>query len=241
MNILKAITPKHLAVSAQSLAYIAALVPHIKVQLEALLPQRQHVLLNDLDTVVEDYNANLGKIDERIISIMEDVIKTLCSKINEINWDQPPPSSDPSNYMVELVKNTKKLHSSVKKFFFAEKIKSLFAAIFSKYNQYLEAQYLNLKLYSSHGKNRLLFDVKYYISNLSSLEWVDSPGNMLEVVVNNIRIRDVKEKSLPSVPPANPSSSQQNQSHAAQSITSRTTAMFSGLTNAVKPKVMGSQ
>ncbi len=37
---------------------------------------------------------------------------------------------------------------------------------------------------------RLLIDVQYFIGALSALDGVDGPGNHLEVVVNNIKIKD---------------------------------------------------
>lgn len=47
---------------------------------------------------------------------------------------------------------------------------------------------------------RLLIDVQYLMQKLSSLDGVDGPGNHLEVVVNNIKIKDRRMSSVP--PPA---------------------------------------
>ncbi len=83
------------------------------------------------------------------------------------------------------------------------------------YNKRLEQELGRLELYSSSGKNRcvslqwrlniihtdrLLTDVQFFISVLTSLDHIDGPGNRLEVVVNNIRIRDRRDKnSAPSL------------------------------------------
>ena len=89
-------------------------------------------------------------------------------------------------------------------------LQDLFSQIFDIYNKKLESQLSKLDLYSGTGKNRYflvckpsftyrsaMIDVQYYIQVLSSLDFVDGPGTRLEVVVNNIRIRDRRERGPP--------------------------------------------
>jgi vacuolar protein sorting-associated protein 54 len=257
LNVLKGnvIKPTHLSLAAQSLGVFVALIPFFKKRLEQSLPQRQQMLLNDFDPVVEDLLSNQEKIYSRMVTIMDSLLKEKCSKISEVNWDDAPAKDsqqEASTFMVELVSNTKKLHHVIKKFLFPERVKTIFIEIFDIYNKFLEQQYSKIALYTSSGKSRLLIDVQFYISNLSSLEYTDGPGNSLEVVVNNIRIRELREKErdrkekplpAPSFTTTSGSSNASsgmpasNVAQSAASLASKANSFFSGLPNLGKPKV----
>jgi hypothetical protein len=49
-----------------------------------------------------------------------------------------------------------------------------------------------------------LIDVQYLITELSSLDGVDGPGNHLEVCVNNIKIKDKRTRGASLVPSLSP-------------------------------------
>ena len=61
---------------------------------------------------------------------------------------------------------------------------------------------------------RLLIDVQYLISQLSSLEGLDGPGNHLEVCVNNMKIKDRRTNTTQKNPQSivKPNSGQSSQS-----------------------------
>jgi len=64
--------------------------------------------------------------------------------------------------------------------------------VLTNYTTRLEKELGTVEIYSSNAKNRLLIDFQYYIQKLSLLDGIDGPGNRLEVVVNNITIKENK-------------------------------------------------
>jgi len=64
--------------------------------------------------------------------------------------------------------------------------------VLTSYTNRLEKELGTIEIYSSNAKNRLLIDFQYYIQKLSILDGVNGPGNKLEVVVNNIAIKEKK-------------------------------------------------
>lgn len=201
---LKSINAKHLALAGQSLGFVMALIPYAKKDIERYLPAKQQALVNDFDRVHQDYKNNQDIVFERIVTIMEERIGMHIKDINKIDWDKEPGAdaakdSEPSEYMKNLVKDTVKLHKIVRKHLSPDAVKGIFANIFPMFQKTLEETFNHIDLFTSHGKNRVLMDVQYYVNILSSLEWINGPGNQLEVVVNNIRIKDKREKLAPPV------------------------------------------
>ena len=83
--------------------------------------------------------------------------------------------------------------------------------IFDFYNLRLEEELKKVDFFTSAGKSKLLAEVQYFIENLSLLEQVDGPGNHLEDVVNNIKIKDKRLQQAQGTV-KNPSTSGSNQS-----------------------------
>ena len=89
-----------------------------------------------------------------------------------------------------LVKETSTLHKVLAKYLSNDTLKAIMSDVFKAYSAKLEEEFKKLDLFSSAGKNRLLIDVQYYIEKLSALDGTDGPSNHMEVVVNNIKIKD---------------------------------------------------
>lgn len=85
-------------------------------------------------------------------------------------------------------------------------MRTILSQIFRCYVLRLEEELRGVELFSSAAKNRLLIDIQYLITQLSSLDGVDGPGNHLEVCVNNIKIKD-KRNYVPAAPRSNVSAS----------------------------------
>ena len=140
---------------------------------------------------------------------MSDRISVHASNMAKIVWDSPATTDfvekdGVSVHMALVIKETTTLHRVLSKYFPSEPLKLIMTQIFRSYNQRLEEEYRRIDLFSSAGKNRLLIDAQYYISQLSSLEGVDGPGNQIEVCVNNIKIKDKRTYVPPAPPKTNP-------------------------------------
>ncbi|KAJ3218840.1 hypothetical protein HDU67_003795 [Dinochytrium kinnereticum] len=153
---LKNINAGHIALAAQSLGVIIALIPYVKQVVEKHLPAKQQILASDFDRISK-----------------------------AINWDKPEPKdilSDEAGSvpMSQLVKETVTLHRVLSKYLEVDTLRKILGNVFRLYNNKMEEEFKGIELFTSAGKN----------SQLSSLDNVDGPGNHLEVVVNNIKIKD---------------------------------------------------
>ncbi|KAL7750055.1 hypothetical protein RI367_004570 [Sorochytrium milnesiophthora] len=205
---LKNITAKHLALAAQSVGAVGALVPYVKSTLSNFVPIKHSVLLNDLDKVAKDLHEHQVEIYNKLVSIMQERAIAHTKAIATTDWDAPAqlgPNQEmlPSSYMEQLVKETTTLHKVLGKYLPIDIVKRVLGEIFICYGIKLEDELKRLDIYTSVAKNRLLFDAQYYVQRMSALEGIDGPGNQLEVVVNNMRIKDKRSifKTGPSTSP----------------------------------------
>ncbi|KAJ3102306.1 hypothetical protein HDU97_000663 [Phlyctochytrium planicorne] len=192
---LKNINAGHISLAAQSLGSLVALVPYVKQVIEKHLPPKQQILASDFDRIAKDYTEHQSELFAKLISIMHERLCVQSDLLIAINWDKPDakdvvadePASTP---MLNLVKETVTLHRVLSKNLDTDSLRKILGNVFRLYNTKLEEELKGVELFTSAGKNRLLIDVQYFISQLSSLTNVDGPGSHLEVVVNNIKIKD---------------------------------------------------
>ncbi|KAJ3396863.1 hypothetical protein HDU92_001697 [Lobulomyces angularis] len=190
---LKNITARHIALATQSLGVIVYIIPHLKTALSLRLPPKQQVLLTDFDRLLRDYREHQNELYFKLVSIMQERLQVHSKNMLAINWDFPDSKDFEENCSVamsNLVKETCTLHKVLAKYLNTETLKKIMSEVFKAYSIKLEEDLKRLDLFSSGGKNKLLIDVQYYIEKLSGLDLIDGPGNHMEVVVNNIKIKD---------------------------------------------------
>lgn len=112
-----------------------------------------------------------------------------------LNWDEPDPKefspeSGVSNNICGLVKETCNLYKVLIKYLFIQTAKNIMTDIFTFYDSKLEEEFKKINFYSSSGKGRLLKEIGYYLEALGNLPHIDGPSNHLEIVLNNIKIKD---------------------------------------------------
>ncbi|KAJ3178270.1 hypothetical protein HDU85_005267 [Gaertneriomyces sp. JEL0708] len=204
---LKNISAKHIALAAQVLGVVIAVMPHLKEKIKASLPPKQQILLGDFDRLLRDYKDHQGELYGKLLSIMEDFCLSQCERLQNIKWDEPEPSQfnneeGASVYMVDMVRQTATLHKVLNRYLPSDTMKSIMNNIFKLYNHRLGDKFKDVDLFSGAAKNRLLIDVQYLIQKLSALDGVDGPGNHLEVLVNNTKIKDKRAQIVLPLPPA---------------------------------------
>ena len=217
---LKNITARHISLTSQTLGAVIAIIPNIKTTLETYLPPKQQVLLGDFDRLCKDYCDHQNELHTKLISIMQDRLVMQIQKLLIIQWDNPD-SKDMSTEtnvsisMTNLVKDTVNLYKVIIKTLPLKTSRFIMNEIFCNYNKKLEEELKKIDFFTSGGKSRLLAEVQYLIEALSALEDIDGPGNNLEVIVNNIRIKDKRQTNLN---PSKPSSSSTNASNASNTL-----------------------
>ncbi|KAJ3158393.1 hypothetical protein HDU86_002859 [Geranomyces michiganensis] len=192
---LRNISAKHIALAAQAIGVFIAVIPHIKDRIQAYLPPKQHVLLGDFDRLLRDYKDHQSELYAKLTSIMEDFCMSQSDQLQAIDWDNPDPAqlspAEPaSGATLEIIKRTMVLHKVLARYLPVETMRSVMVGVFKAYNQCIGDKLQKVSLFTGAGKNRLLIDVQYLIQQLSALDVLDGPGNHLEVVVNNIKIKD---------------------------------------------------
>ncbi|KAJ3299753.1 hypothetical protein HK104_007207 [Borealophlyctis nickersoniae] len=173
---LKNIKARHISLAAQSLGVGIAIIPHVKTAIQRSLPaKQQQIILGDFDRLLGDYRHHQNELYMKLVSIMNERRAALSEKLRAIDWDNPNMEKD--------------FHTESGVSMYMEML-HVMANVFQSFSRHLEEDLKTIELFSGAGKNRLLIDVQYYIHHLSTLDGIDGPGNHLEVVVNNIRIRD---------------------------------------------------
>ncbi|KAJ3080696.1 hypothetical protein HK102_002878, partial [Quaeritorhiza haematococci] len=211
---LKNITARHIALASQSLGVVIRVIPHLRNTIQRFLPTKQQILLGDFDRLLRDYQEHQSELYSKLVSIMNERLAIHLKNLQSVNWDNPdpkdmspdaPPASSTfptstgsshndllpvTNSMVLLVKETATLHKVLSKYLGQDTLRAIMGNVFRSYTTRIEEDLRGLDLFTSAGKNRLLINVQYFIERLSSLDGIDGPGNHLEVVVNNIKIKD---------------------------------------------------
>ncbi|ORY40384.1 Vps54-domain-containing protein [Rhizoclosmatium globosum] len=169
-----------ISLTAQSLGAVIGYIPHLKAAIEHHLPPKQHNLLVDFDRILKDYKEHQTALYDKLVTIMQERLAYHAKNLLTVNWDAPDAKDMTSDqacsiHIGGLVKETQTMHRA--------------------YNKGLEEELKKIELYTSAGKNRLLMDGQHLMAELSALDDVDGPGNSIEVVINNIKIRDKSQKS----------------------------------------------
>ncbi|KAJ3416012.1 hypothetical protein HDV05_003609 [Chytridiales sp. JEL 0842] len=231
---LKNINAGHIALAAQSLGVVVATIPHLKSSMERHLPQKQHVLLADFDRLLRDYKDHQGELYLKLVSIMEERLIVQCKNLMAVNWDTPDAkdfTADNSStvHMASLVKETSTLHRVLMKYLDTDTLRYVMTEVFKTYTKKLEDDFKKIDLFTSAGKN----------SSLSTLEGIDGPGNYLEVVVNNVKIKDRRTYTATSTAHSSGPSTTAGGASAMKSATSGVSGNISSRTNTPPPQSLG--
>lgn len=77
-GVLKRITAKHLSLVEQSLSFLLALTPIVKLRISGAFPDKQKVLVNNMDRIMLDSKKNRQEVKKKLLSIMNDLLKAHC-------------------------------------------------------------------------------------------------------------------------------------------------------------------
>jgi vacuolar protein sorting-associated protein 54 len=108
---LRRITAKHLAVSAQTLDAVLALLPSIRGALVMRLPPSQHVLLQELARVTADFMQHEQRLMAKFVAIVKDLFGKVVGDMQALGWgDAGVPLPIPTPPMRELIRGICTLH-----------------------------------------------------------------------------------------------------------------------------------
>ncbi|RHY19521.1 hypothetical protein DYB36_007384 [Aphanomyces astaci] len=178
---LKSISAKHLGLASQSLEVIVAYIPHIKCQLSALLTQRQKLLLDDLDKVLQDYVEHNGKIFGKFISIVEDqIMKQFLEHIDrDVDYDDPTLVL-PTAPLKGIAQNTVKLYQVLSPVLPPLQMQAVFSRVFDMLEHKMPSCFKAVQPHTAAGKRRVVADVVAFVDSFHELRGVvDLRGDQL--------------------------------------------------------------
>lgn len=160
---LKNITTRHLALAAQALAFVSALIPHVREFV------RRHSgggpgsnnpgassLMGEFDKVRRLFQEHQNNIYEKLVEIMSGRASTHAKAMKAVDWDSGTSASPAgvNGYMETLVKDTVTLYKVLSKHLPKGTILMIMPPVFDSYKSYLSKTLENLKPTTEHGVQR---------------------------------------------------------------------------------------
>jgi vacuolar protein sorting-associated protein 54 len=179
---LKSISVKHLAVTAQSIGLLLALMPHIRAALLAQLPPKHHMQLLELDRVSNVLIDHHGRIVAKFVGIVGDFVDNSASRLRLVDWDSLKPSqgststsstSSSCEYFDEIQRNVTALHRVLLETLPAEQVQDVFSRIFALLNRRIPMHFEEIMPVSSGGKQRILDEVAHLVVAFLRLKQID--------------------------------------------------------------------
>ncbi len=99
---LKSISAKHLALCAQSLTLLRALVPHLRAGLAIHLPKKGHSLLSEIDRVNQDFLEHHDKILAKFVNIIHETVEESSKSLAQEDWEISIPDESICNFSKEV-------------------------------------------------------------------------------------------------------------------------------------------
>ena len=191
---LKSISVKHLAVTAQSIGLLLALMPHVRTALLAQLPPKHHMQLLELDRVSNVLIDHHGRIVAKFVGIVGDFVDNSASRLRLVDWDsikqgqnhQNTSSSSSSSsstststtsssceYFDEIQRNVTALHRVLLETLPADQVQDVFSRIFALLNRRIPMHFEEIMPLSSGGKQRILDEVAHLVVAFLRLKQID--------------------------------------------------------------------
>jgi vacuolar protein sorting-associated protein 54 len=178
---LKSISAKHLAVTAQSIGLLLALLPHIRAALLAQLPPKHHMQLLELDRVSHLLIDHHGKIVAKFVGIVGDFVDQSASRLRLVDWDsinqgqgrQGASTSSYCEYFEEIQRNITALHRVLLESLPAEQVQDVFSRIFALLNRRIPMHFEETMPTTTAGKQRILDEIAHLVVAFSRLTQID--------------------------------------------------------------------
>ncbi|KAK4453285.1 Vps54-domain-containing protein [Podospora aff. communis PSN243] len=197
---LKNITAKHLALASQALAFIAALVPHVREFIRRHCGSGPTVsaVTGEFDKVRRLLQEHQSSIYDKLVEIMTGRALVAAKKLKGINWDASTNQSA-NEYMETLAKETSMLHRTLTKNLPEGAMHPIMVSVFSNYKDTFGNAFRGLETTTDVGRDSMLRDVEFFQSRLSKIDAFDDAADHLFKI---IRSREVKSSAPPAAAPA---------------------------------------
>lgn len=171
---LRSISAKHLTATAQSLAVLLAVLPHVRAALLSQLPPNRNVLLLELDRVSQDIVEHHGEILSKFVAIVSDSMDSALPRLRNLDWDNE--TVDKCEYFELLAKNIEALHRVLitDTMLPLEQAQDIFSRVFALLQRKLPKHFETIKPSTRAGRQRILDEVGHLGNALALLRQLDS-------------------------------------------------------------------
>jgi len=185
---LKNITARHIALAAQSLSVIVALIPYIKEFVRNNPSTKLSNLVLEFDKVTRDLLNHQDELYFKLVSIMSERADFHVKNLHSIKWDELE-SNKVCPFMETIIKEIRTLHKVLQRYLPSADVNNLMAKIAKMYCIKIEEKLLTLQIHSNTGKQRLLFNIKFFSKQIEYLNIESDFVSHLEYVIEHITIR----------------------------------------------------
>lgn len=155
---LKNITARHLALAAQTLSLMMALLPALRACLKRHLTSSQVVLLGDFDKLQRDFREHQWEIHAKLVAIMSDRVHVHCKAMTHVNLSTTPAPSAP---IADLVRETGTLHRVMSQYLEPSVVEASVAQVAGHIDTRLSMAISAVDVRSAEAHERLLSDLAY--------------------------------------------------------------------------------
>ena len=155
---LKNITTKHLALASQALAFIAAVIPHVRefVRRHCGSGTTASTVMGEYDRVRRAFQEHQNNIYDKLVEIMSGRAMAGTKKLKLVSWDSES-RGGASEYMETLAKETTTLHRNLTKHLPEGTVRMIMLPVFKNYKDTFGAAYQGVELMTEQGRERFVF------------------------------------------------------------------------------------
>jgi vacuolar protein sorting-associated protein 54 len=152
---LKNITAKHLALASQALAFMAAIIPHIRefVRRHCGTGATVSTVMGEYDKVRRALQEHQNSIYDKLVEIMTGRALAGAKKLKALDWNQEA-ANGTNEYMETLVKETTTLHRNLTKHLPESTVGLIMVPVFRNYKDTFGAAYRGVELKTEQSRER---------------------------------------------------------------------------------------
>jgi vacuolar protein sorting-associated protein 54 len=153
---LKNITTKHLALASQALAFIAAIIPHVREFVRRHCGSGTAVssVMGEFDRVRRAFQEHQNNIYDKLVEIMSGRALAGTKKLKAVSWDSPRDAVN--DYVEVLAKETTTLHRNLTKHLPEGTVRMIMMPVFKNYKDTFGAAYQGVELVTEEGRARFV-------------------------------------------------------------------------------------
>ncbi|KAI0477576.1 Vps54-like protein-domain-containing protein [Xylariaceae sp. FL0804] len=191
---LKNITSKHLVLASRALAFIAALISHVRefVRRHATSHAAAASSVVEFDKVKRLYQEHQNGIYDKLVEIMDRLAASHVKAMSNIDWDNGEKIVHP--YMVALVKDTTSLHRILAKNLPEGIVRTLMASISTSYKDQFGKVLQEIDIKTEFGRDSMLHDVELFQSKLGMTDLCGDAGEYLITIIMSKQVESAAGK-----------------------------------------------